>query len=256
MKYLITGSAGFIGTNLVNYLKERDEEVIEIDYPIDVTQKIPISNKIDVFVHLAAETDVRTSIFEPGETFLRNCRSTANVLEAARWNKARFVFASSCGASNPANSYAASKLACEALCTAYRKSYGMDISVLRLANVYGPHSLHKSSVIAKFINNILDNKPLQIFGDGHQVRDFIYVEDVCKAIYECFHEYEEIATGRLTSINNLIDLLSYDKVEYSDPVQGEVTKPETSTWSKCEYSLKEGLELTMNWFKENYKPEC
>lgn len=250
MKYLITGHRGFIGTNLVNYLEERNHEIIGIDYPDDLCERVAEPINVDVIVHLAAETNVRQSIINSGN-FLRNCKSTYVALEYARVNGAKFIFASSCGAANPINPYAASKAACEALCIAYRESYHMNISILRFSNVYGPHSKHKDSVIAKFIKQKLNNEPVTINGSGHQMRDFIHVQDICKAIYECSDDFAEISTGRLTSINTIVEMLDIKDVIYDSPIEGEVFHPETVKWPGCQINLRAGLESTLKWFQEN-----
>ena len=251
MKYLITGHKGFIGTNLVNYLEKYGEEVVGLDYPNDVVDNIPGHTNVDVVIHLAAETNVRNSIITPKFTFTRNCISTIHMLDVAKRNSAKFIFISSCGAANPTNPYSASKVAGEALCHAYRKSYNMNISVLRLSNVYGPHSNHKDSVIAKFIKQKLANEPVTINGSGHQKRDFVHVDDVCKAIHECSEDFAEISTGKLTSINTLVELLEIDKVIYDSPIEGEIFHPETQRYKDLMIQLENGLKSTLNWFREN-----
>ena len=253
MKYLVTGSAGFIGTNLINYLKSLNHEVVGIDYPLDLCDLIPGHTNIDIIIHLAAETNVRQSIIAPKTTFLRNCKSTIHILETARANNAKFVFASSCGAKDSKSSYAASKLAGEAICKAYRESYDLSVSILRLSNVYGPHSIHKDSVIAKFIKSYLDNKPLQVYGDGHQSRDFIYVDDVCDSIYNCTTDMN-VSTGNLVSINSLIELLNFQsEVEHLPALKGEIFRPDIQTNIQTKFNLAHGTRLTLDWFKKNYR---
>ena len=132
------------------------------------------------------------------------------------------------------------------------KTYGMDITILRLSNVYGPNSIHKESVISKFIKLKLNNKPITIYGTGHQARDFIHVSDVCRAIHECYGEYYEISTGQLTSINTIAEMIGC-KVEHSDPINGELFHPETKQWSGYKIDIKDGLESTIRWFEENYR---
>jgi len=82
----------------------------------------------------------------------------------------------------PLSPYGASKLACEAFCFAFSGSYGLQTISLRFANAYGPRSNHKESVVAKFFRKVLKNEPITIYGDGHQTRDLIYVDDICHAI--------------------------------------------------------------------------
>ncbi|MFW6163840.1 MAG: NAD-dependent epimerase/dehydratase family protein, partial [Planctomycetota bacterium] len=82
----------------------------------------------------------------------------------------------------PVSPYGASKLAAEGYCSAFAGSYNMNTVALRFANVYGPYSYHKGSVIAKFFKNILHDEPLTVYGDGTQTRDFVYTGDLCQAI--------------------------------------------------------------------------
>jgi len=165
----------------------------------DVTEKslaLNVCKGADAVVHLAASTGVIPSVEDPEQDFASNVVGTFNYLEAARLNGiGRFVFASS-GAPlgeqvppvheemvpHPISPYGAGKLCGEAYCSAYHGSFGLETVVLRFGNVYGPHSKHKGSVVAKFIRHIMASEPLPIYGDGNQTRDFIYVEDLTEAI--------------------------------------------------------------------------
>jgi len=252
MTYLITGHNGFIGTNLTNFLHSKCEEVIGLDYSdCDLCEGFPgliWDLRIDVIIHLAAETNVRDSIAYPVKTFLRNCESTINILELAREKRAKLVFISSCGARYLSSPYAASKSAGEGICNAYRESYNMDIVILHLPNVYGPFSLHKTSVIPNFIKSKLKGYKALIYGDGSQTRDFIYVKDVCKAIYNA-EEDLKLTTGQLTSINRLAKMIGCE-VEYTGAIKGELTKVTSIRNIITDYSLEQGLSETIEWFKE------
>jgi UDP-glucose 4-epimerase len=151
---------------------------------------------IDVIVHLAANTGVGPSVENPRADMETNVIGTFNLLEAARHNKVdKFIFASS-GApigeveppitedkpARPVSPYGASKLAGEGYCSAYYRTFGLKTIALRFGNVYGPRSKHKSSVVAKFIQQALAGKTLEIYGDGSQTRDFIYIDDLIDAI--------------------------------------------------------------------------
>lgn len=150
----------------------------------------------EAVIHLAAHTGVVESIENPNESFSVNSVGTFNVLEASRMNGIKtFIFASSnasVGEQNPPihedmiplplSPYGASKLNGEALCSAYYNSYGLKTIVLRFANVYGPFSNHKCSVITRFIKRSKSGKQLEIYGDGKQTRDFIHVLDICQAL--------------------------------------------------------------------------
>lgn len=157
---------------------------------------IRAAEQADVIVHLAASTGVGPSVADPRFDCTTNVLGTLNYLEAARkCGTKRFVFASSgapigeCSppiheelAPHPVSPYGASKLAGEGYCSAYNRSYGIDTVALRFGNCYGPFSTHKESVVAKFIRESLMGLPWEIYGDGQQTRDFVYVDDIAAAI--------------------------------------------------------------------------
>lgn len=168
----------------------------------DILDKDRLSRAVaghSAVVHLAAHTRVVESLKNPQECFDINVVGTFNVLEAARTNGSeRFVFASSNAAvgeqplpineqmaCQPLSPYGAGKLSGEALCSAYFRSYGLRTVSLRFANAYGPYSEHKTSVVARFIRRLRDGKPLEIYGDGEQTRDFVHAHDICQALYLC-----------------------------------------------------------------------
>lgn len=150
----------------------------------------------DAIVHLAANTGVEPSLNDPRADCETNVLGTLNVLEAARAaGDPRVVFASSGAplghveppiheeiAPHPASPYGASKLAGEGYCSAYFHSFGVETVVLRFGNVYGPLSGHKGSVVARFFKDAYAGRPLEIHGDGSQTRDFIFIDDLVKAI--------------------------------------------------------------------------
>lgn len=151
---------------------------------------------VDVIVHLAANTGVGPSVQDPFGDCQANVLGILNMLEAARQNQAdRFIFASSSApvgeveppiheelAPRPVSPYGASKLAGEGYCSAYYRTFGVKSAALRFGNVYGPGSIHKSSVVAKFIKQAVNGETCTIYGDGTQTRDFIFIEDLIQAI--------------------------------------------------------------------------
>jgi len=239
---------------------------------------------MDAVVHLAANTGVIPSIEDPMADCMANVIGTVNFLEAARKNGVkRFVFASS-GAPlgeqeppiheemvpRPISPYGASKLCGEAYCSAFHGSFGVETVCLRFGNVYGPYSTHKGSVAAKFIKQILGRKTLTIYGDGSQTRDFIYIDDLIRAVWAGVtvpgvggHVFQ-IATHREHTVMDLFEVLSglaeellgyTPEVIYASGRKGEVLR-NFSDISKAKrmlawephFDLKSGLELTFKWF--------
>jgi len=181
----------------------------------------------NIIVHLAANTGVGPSVENPRADCYVNVIGTLNYLEAARFNKIpRFIFASSGAPAgeveppiheelppHPVSPYGASKLAGEGYCSAYKRTYGIDTVMLRFGNVYGPGSVHKNSVVAKFIKNAVAGKTLTIYGDGTQTRDFIYIDDLIDAVLLAATrpgiggEAFQIATNRETTVAELAEQL-------------------------------------------------
>jgi UDP-glucose 4-epimerase len=243
----------------------------------------------DVIVHLAANTGVAPSVEDPRSDCLTNVIGTLNYLEAARKEDAsssrRFVFASS-GATvgevdppiheeivaRPVSPYGASKLSGEAYCSAYFRTYGLQTVSLRFGNVYGPLSTHKNSVIAKFIKRAMRGEVLEIYGEGTQTRDFIFIEDLVRAIRLAATregvggEVFQIATSSETSVQEMVEELlavlgavGIEEVEVrrTSPRLGDVmrnysdtSKAERMLGWRSEVDLEEGLRRTVEWFME------
>jgi UDP-glucose 4-epimerase len=236
---------------------------------------------IDVIVHLAANTGVAPSVEDPRHDCETNVIGTLNMLEAARHQDvSRFVLASSGApigeceppiheemAPHPKSPYGASKLAGEGYCSAYYGSFDVETVALRFGNVYGPLSSHKSSVVAKFIRRARDGKVLEIYGDGHQTRDYIFTEDLVRAIRLAATtsgvggELFQIATNSETSVNELVDALvpvlreaGIEDVEVTntEPRVGDVRRNYSDTskaqsmlgW-EAQVDLTEGLRRTV-----------
>jgi UDP-glucose 4-epimerase len=240
----------------------------------------------DVIVHLAANTGVAPSVEDPRADCLANVIGTLNYLEAARHGDVkRFVFASS-GATvgeveppiheeippHPVSPYGASKLSGEAYCSAYFRTFGVGTVSLRFGNVYGPLSNHKNSVIAKFIKRATRGEVLEIYGDGTQTRDFIYVEDLVQAVRLSATkegvggEVFQIATNAETSVQEMVEQLlpvlaavgvKDVEVRQAAPRLGDVMRNYSDTskaarmlgW-RAEVELKEGLRRTVDWFMD------
>ncbi len=241
---------------------------------------------IDIIVHFAANTGVPVSVEHPRLDMECNVNGTFNMLEAARQQEVdRFVFASS-GApageveppiheelpAHPVSPYGASKLAGEGYCSAYYRSFGVETVALRFGNVYGPASGHKSSVVAKFIKQALAGTPLEIYGDGAQTRDFIYVDDLIESVIlagtqkDIGGEVFQIASNRETTIDEITDQMvtilntkgcNNIKILHGATRLGDVKRNYSDT-SKArnllgwipKTKLDKGLEQTVRWFME------
>ncbi len=238
----------------------------------------------EAIVHFAANTGVAPSVEDPRKDCLSNVVGTLNYLEAARRNGVgRFVTASSGAAlgevepplheelaSHPASPYGASKLAGEAYCSAYYRTFGVETVALRFGNVYGPGSGRKNSAVAKFIRRAMDGEALEIYGDGTQTRDFIFIDDLTEAVMKAATtagvggEVFQIATNRETSVSEMVEELrnalaeagiKNTEVREAAPRQGDVMRNYSDT-SKAEkmlgwqssVALPEGLRRTVEWF--------
>ena len=218
MRILVTGSQGFIGRNLMKSLK-RQAVGFDISYYSlqDVRDLRCIATwDIDVVVHLAALTIARESLQKPLDYFKTNVLGTVTMLEYARRNDVnKFIFASSAAALDPKTPYGLSKLEAEQWCKLYHDLYGLNVCILRIFNVYG--ITQNKGVIHEFVNQVKAGRPLTVFGDGQQTRDFIHVSDVVSNIAQIIeredHGVFEIGTGIETSIGRLAIIFSlYRKV--------------------------------------------
>jgi len=217
-KSLVTGGAGFIGSNLVDMLIDLGHDVIVIDnesadnkefywnekaenYKLDICDYDSIKNLfngVDYVFHLAAESRLQNSIANPIETAYKNFVGTCIVLQCAKEaNVKKLMYSSTSSAyglnpppnseedeRNCLNPYATTKVAAEDLCTLYTKLYGLKTIIFRYFNVYGersPVTGQYSLVLGIFLDQASRNEPLTIVGDGSQRRDFIHVKDVAYA---------------------------------------------------------------------------
>lgn len=248
-KYLITGGAGFIGSHLAEKLVElgnevvifdnfstgkrenvKDIEIIEGDI-CDAEALQKACEGIDFISHHAAQISVPRSIEDPKETLEINAKGTLNVLKAAQENKVKkVVFASSSAVYGdtenlpiresepvkPLSPYAVSKLLGEYYCQTFSHLYDLETTVFRYFNIFGerqdPNSPY-AAAIPKFIELAKQKKPLTIFGDGKQTRDFVHVSDVVEANIKAFNTKTDaqpinIGSGEKIEVSNLASMIS------------------------------------------------
>ncbi|MDQ1404186.1 MAG: UDP-glucose 4-epimerase [Actinomycetota bacterium] len=302
---LITGGCGFIGVNLARLLSERGWRLVAFDNLStgsaadaeaagfgdlivgDVADRDGLAAAIagcDHVVHLAAQTGVVPSVADPLADLEANVRGTVNALLGARQANVRhFVLASSnaplggaeppareTAVPRPSSPYGASKLAAEGYCSAFAASYGLPTTVLRFANVYGPFSYHKGSVVATFLKAVMAGERCLVYGDGSQTRDFVYVDDLCRGITLALEaglsgETFQLGTGVATSVLELVDHLrtalagrSVD-VEHLPARPGEIdqnwsdiSKARTLLGFEPSVDLPAGLARTAAWFESAY----
>jgi UDP-glucose 4-epimerase len=185
-RILVTGSKGYIGENLVKFLESTGYEVIGIDSKKGQrAENFPMYDNIDGIIHLAAIPGIAACEEKPAEAIASNLESTIHMFNMAEKNKIPCVFTSSQAAKEPKSSiYAFTKYASEIIGNRLIDK-GARIRVLRLSNVYGGYKYleKKNSVVARFAKAALAKESFVVHGDGTQTRDFIHVDDVCRAIY-------------------------------------------------------------------------
>lgn len=303
MNILVTGGAGFIGSHVADGLIAEGHRVTIIDNlvsgkkenvnPSAIFKEMDIRDKgvesvfnegkFDAVFHLAAQIDVRKSVEDPAYDADVNIIGGLNLLEnSVKYGVKRFVFISSGGVmygesadrkpteeeqARPVSPYGSSKLALENYLIFYKEIHSLDSVVLRFGNVYGPRQdpHGEAGVVAIFSGAMLAGVEVKIFGDGNQLRDYVYVEDVMKAnllALETGSGVYNIGTGESESVNELFrimkDITAYGMgAVYKPPREGElqvsrldVSRAQRELGWKAEVDFKEGLRRTVEYFKD------
>lgn len=216
-RVLITGSRGYIGTNLERYLLDRGYHVFTADLlngtdAMDISTPKLLLNAISHVVHLGAISGIAACEENKEDAVIKNVLTSIRLFECANAANANVTFASTQAAKDPnANFYACTKYMAEVAAKRINSLNQRNIKVLRFSNVYGGLNYleTKQTVISQFTRAKLKHNPVTVYGDGEQVRDFIHVEDVCEAIWRSIvwstriNEPIDIGTGVGTSIIDL-----------------------------------------------------
>jgi dTDP-glucose 4,6-dehydratase len=302
MRVLVTGGAGFIGSHFVKRLLRGGDEAVVLDkltysgnranLPGDVEfheGDIAASDDVaraargcDAIVNFAAETHVDRSILTADDFGRTEFRGTQVLLEHIRETGTRLVQVSTDevygdleggGSSresdllNPSSPYSAAKAAGELLIPAYVRTFGVNASITRGSNTYGPHQ-YPEKFIPLFVTNALDGEPLPLYGDGHQVRDWLFVEDHCAGIElvllqgaagEIYnvgggdeHENIEVAERllELTGADRSLLRSVPDRPGHDRRYSVDSTKLHALGWSpRTPFEI--GLRETVSWYREN-----
>jgi UDP-N-acetylglucosamine 4-epimerase len=315
--FLITGGAGFIGSNLVQYLLDNNAKLVRVldnmsngytknlspfenDSRLkviigDITDKntcLEAVNGIDFVSHQAALGSVPRSLQTPLLTHEANSTGFLNMLNASKeTGVTSFVYASSSSVygdnsempkyehktGNPLSPYAVSKKTNELYAKTFNSAFGMRTIGLRYFNIFGPNQSPNgpyAAVIPLYMDALLQNKAGKFYGDGEQSRDFTFVENAVQANIKAmlcknknaFGEAYNIAFGYKTSVKELYEVLknaakSDKEAEINPPRTGDIRdslanidKAKVNFGYNPEVGIKEGLEITFNWFKKEFYP--
>ncbi len=245
---------------------------------------------VDYVVHLAAQTGVLSSNEDPMYSFKVNCEGTFKLLQACLKTKPKAVVLASSGAvigasdnqfsvsdkPVPQSIYGATKAGTEMFASAFSAAFGLNVMSLRFGNVYGPWSYAKESVIPKYIKKALNREPFEIYGDGQQTRDYIFVEDLVRAVVLALKQGASgktyhLAGGAKTSINELVNIIN-ESLQSQDikgpdtknapvnPLEVRDSQYDISETSKelgwvPKAGLENGIFETVQWFMSNHKKE-
>ncbi len=301
-KILVTGGAGFIGSTLVDKLINEGHELAVLDslvsgkkdyinsqakfYEVDIctpeVAEVFATFQPEIVYHLAAQIDVRLSVSDPVFDNKVNAAGSLNILENCRLNKVqKIIFVSTGGAiygeaeeipttekapTYPLSPYGIHKLTTEKYCNFYGEVYGLDYTILRFANVYGPRQYKggEAGVVSIFIEHAISGKSCVINGDGLQTRDYVYVDDVVEALSKAkevtYHGEINIGCAKEITVLDIVSAIKDTGINFAP--EHVPAKPGEQRRSCLSYDLakkilgwepkidiKEGVSRTLDWTK-------
>jgi len=306
MTILVTGGAGFIGSNFLHHLLTvTDEEIICIDKLTYAADRNNIPDTVKLYItdiadehnceyifkkykpstifHFAAESHVDNSIQNCTPFIHTNINGTVNLLNLSlKYEVQKFIHISTDEVYgsiddgyfteksnyNPRNPYSASKAASDHFVMAYHNTYGLPVVITNCSNNYGPRQ-YREKMIPKTISNLLSGKKVPIYGDGKQVRDWLYVQDHCEALIEVWlkgrvgQKYNiggECEFRNIDIVRMILDRMNLkeDMIEYVNDRPGHDRRYSTDIakirhelkWSP-QFTLEEGLDKTIEWYERN-----
>jgi dTDP-glucose 4,6-dehydratase len=309
---LVTGGAGFIGSNFIHYMLEKYPEykIINLDKltyagnlenlrdvennpnysfvkgdiaDAVIVEKIFSENNVDVVINFAAESHVDRSIDNPGVFIQTDVYGTFVLLEAVRKHNSKLFFQISTdevygsildGSFKetdpllPNSPYSASKAGAEMIVRSFYKTFGTPVIVTRTSNNFGPYQ-YPEKLIPLFVTNLIDNIKVPLYGDGMNVRDWIYVDDNCAALDAALHkgrigEIYNIGAGNekpnIWITKKIIELTGKDesmikpvadRLGHDRRYSVDCSKIKSELGWECRYDFEEALKKTVDWYKEN-----